>query len=270
MRLIYILTNLRSTVRGSFHVPTRRAFESFWVYLCLIAFLASCTSGEQSRPETIRIGVDPSWAPLNFEKQQPYVNGFTEDLLLAIAEYNGIAFEKISADFNTLVDGLNKGRYDAILSSMPPFEFNTAKYDFSQNFLNTGLVLITPLNAKYANVSDLSGELVGIITGSPAAVLLEQNSRVIIRSYPSIPETLDAILSGEIEAAVLDRLPSSAYVRDLYNGKLKTVPTPLTDTGLHAIAKKNSGHFIRTFNKAIERMKKKRSLDALVKKWQLQ
>ncbi|HEV7736081.1 MAG TPA: ABC transporter substrate-binding protein, partial [Chlamydiales bacterium] len=210
-----------------------------------------------------------SWSPLNFDTQQPYVNGYTEDLLLEISRYNGISFEKISATFDTLQDGLTKGKYDAILSSMPPLIFNTAKYDFSQNFLNTGLVLVTSANAKYDNLKDLSNELVGIIAGSPAAIVLEQNPKIIIRTYPSIATLFTGIMNGEIEAAVVDRLPAAAYVRDLYNEKLKIVNT-LTSSGLHAIAKKDSGHLIHMFNQAIEHMKKKKTLNSLEKKWQLE
>jgi ABC-type amino acid transport substrate-binding protein len=237
--------------------------------LALLALFTSCSSREQSRHGTYRIGVDASWSPLNFDTQQPYVNGYTEDLLLEISRYNGISFEKISATFDTLQDGLTKGKYDAILSSMPPLIFNTAKYDFSQNFLNTGLVLVTSANAKYDNLKDLSNELVGIIAGSPAAIVLEQNPKIIIRTYPSIATLFTGIMNGEIEAAVVDRLPAAAYVRDLYNEKLKIVNT-LTSSGLHAIAKKDSGHLIHMFNQAIEHMKKKKTLNSLEKKWQLE
>jgi ABC-type amino acid transport substrate-binding protein len=241
-----------------------------YTFLCLLIALAACSSGGQGRLGTFRIGIDPTWAPLNFDTQQPYVNGYTEDLLLEIAQYNGVAFEKISAGFDTLLDGLGKGQYDAILTSMPPFEFNTARYDFSQNFLETGFVLITSQDSKYAKVKELSNRLVGVISNSPAVLVLEKYPTIIIRSYSSFPDALNAVMDGEIDAAVLDRLPASAYVRDLYNGKLKIVGAPLTSSGLHAVAKKDSGHFIDSFNKAIGKMKKKGVLDTLEKKWQLQ
>lgn len=237
--------------------------------LVLLAVFTSCSSKEQSRHGTYRIGIDASWSPLNFDKQQPYVNGYVEDLLLEISRYNGISFEKVSANFDTLREGLNKGQYDAILSSMPPLIFNTAKYDFSQNFLNTGLVLVTTANAKYDNLKDLSQELVGIIAGSPAALVLEKNSKILIQTYPSLAALLTGVMNGEVEAAAVDRLPAAAYVRDLYNGKLKIVDT-LTSSGLHAIAKKDSGRLIHLFNQAIEHMKKKKILNSLEKKWQLE
>ncbi len=241
-----------------------------YLFLCLLFTLTACSSSGQGRLGTFRIGVDPTWSPLNFDAQQAYVNGYTEDLLLEIAGYNGIAFEKISGNYDTLLLGLKKGEYDAILTSMPPYEFNTARYDFSKNFLETGLVLIASQESNYTKISDLSHQLVGIISNSPSVFVLEKNPLIIIRSYSSVSEALTAVLNGEIEAAVLERLPASAYVRDLYNGKLKIIGKPLTKAGLHAIANKNSGHFIDSFNKAIAKMKKKGVLDSLEKKWQLQ
>jgi len=240
------------------------------IYLCLLAFFVSCSSGPKAPSAIYRIGIDPTWTPLNFGQQQAYVNGYTEDLLLEVARINGIAFERISTDPSSLLEDLMKGKYDAVLSSLPPYEFNKAKYDFSKNYLNTGLVLVVPSNTKYKKLSDLSGELVGIITNSPAVLLLEQNASVIIRTYTAIPGVLDAIVNGEIEAAVLDRLPVAAYVRDLYSGKLKIITPMLTDTGLHAIAKKDSGHLISLFNKAIDKMDKKHIASRLEKKWQLE
>lgn len=241
-----------------------------YLLLLLAFFFTGCGCGGQNPRTVYRVGIDPNWGPLDFGNQQPYVNGYTEELLLQMARYHGVAFKKSTGDNAKLIAGLKKGRYDAVLTSMPPYEFNKAKFDFSQNFLNTGLVLVMNEEAKYSDLSDLSDELVGIVTNSPAALIVEKNPKVIIRTYSSIPETLDAIVAGEIEAAVLPRLPVFAYVRDLYNEKLKIAPEPLTKEGLHAIAKKGSGSFIRMFNKSIERMKKKHSLESLEKKWQLQ
>lgn len=241
-----------------------------YLLLCLTLLLYACSPTSGGRHGTYKVGIDPTWAPLDFDKQQAYVNGYTEDLLLDIAHYHDIAFEKISANSNTLLEGLNLGHYDAVLTSMPPLESNLAKYDFSGNFLSTGLVLITASSAKYKKLKDLSGELVGVVSDSPATLVLEKNPNIIIRNYPSLTAALTDVANGELEAAVLDRLPASAYIRDLYNGKLKIVGAPITSTGLHAIAKKDTGPFITLFNQSIDQMNRKHALESLEKKWQLQ
>src|ERR1043166_3717797 len=106
------------------------------MYRFLILFIllfTGCSCGGSSRG-VLRVGVDPNWYPIDFGSQTVYVNGYTEDLLIEIARYSGIEFEKIPASWDNLMEGLSENKYDAVLSSMHPYVFNTAKYDFSSNF----------------------------------------------------------------------------------------------------------------------------------------
>ena len=242
----------------------------FFIICLLSLFLGSCSCSGSGGKERLRIGVDPSWSPLNFDELQPYVNGYAEDLLLEISQYSGLEFEKVQANWDSLLDGMQRGQYDAALTSLPPYSFNQAKYDFSIDFLALGPVLVATTNAKYTEPHQLSGELVGVLMGDPAVLLLEKYPEIIIRPFNSVPELLDAVVSGELEAAVLDRLPAMSYVRDLYADQLKIASEPLAKSGLHLIAPKGKLQpLIRAFDKSIERFSKKDKLSKLQKKWHL-
>lgn len=241
-----------------------------WFFVILAFFFSSCSCNQNKRGSGLRIGVDPSFAPLNFEEMQPYVNGYVEELLLEVAHFTGMHFEKVNANWDNLLEGMDGGQYDAVISSMPAYNFNLAKYEFSDSFLDLGPVLVVPSNANYSDLKSLSGELVGVITGDPAVLVIEEYPEVIIRGYNAIPDLLTAVANGDIEAAVLDRLHALSYVRDLYAGRLKIATAPMTSLGLRTVApKKESTKFIRLFNQALEQMKKKKTLDALQKKWNL-
>jgi len=240
-----------------------------WIAVLLAFVFVSC-SCSQNRRGGLRIGVDPTFSPLNFEELQPYVNGYVGDLLLEVASFSGMEFEKVTANWDSLLEGMNNGTYDVILSSMPPYNFNLAKYEFSESFLDLGPVLVVPSNANYSDLKALSGELVGVIVGDPAVLVIEKYPEVIIRGYNTTPELLNAVANGDIEAAVLDRLPALNFVRDLYAGRLKIGTEPLADVGLHTVALKGeAGKFTRLFNHALEQMKKKKTLESLQKKWNL-
>lgn len=242
-----------------------------WLSLFIAIFLASCScSSNGAKRGVVRIGVDPTWSPLSFDELQPYVNGFTEDFLLDFSKYSGMEVVKVAANWDNLLDGLREGQYDAVLCSLPPYNFNMAKYEFSKNYLELGPVLITPSNAHFTDLDQMNGELVGVISGDPAVLVVQKYPEVIIRNYNSIPDVLNAVASGDIEAAVLDRLPASNYVRDFYAGKLKIAASPMSEVGLHAVTLKGkSDRFLRLFNQNLEQMQKKKSLDSLQKKWSL-
>lgn len=241
-----------------------------WLVVILAFFFSSCSCNSNKRGSGLRIGVDPTFAPLNFEDLQPYVNGYVEDLLLEVSRFSGMEFEKVNANWDDLLEGMDKRQYDVVISSMPAYNFNLAKYEFSESFLDLGPVLVVPSNANYSDLKGLSGELVGVITGDPAVLVIEKYPEVIIRGYDTVPDLLSAVADGDIEAAVLDRLFALNYIRDIYAGKLKIAADPLTPIGLHTVSLKGeSAKFTRLFNHALEQMKKKKTLTALQKKWNL-
>jgi polar amino acid transport system substrate-binding protein len=235
--------------------------------LLLALLLCGCNSGSRG---VLRIGVDANWHPLDFGSQTSYVNGFTEDMLIEMARYSGIEFEKIPANWDTLYDGLKEKKYDAILTSLPPYIYNTAKYDFSINYLDLGPVLIVPIASSKTDLSKMDGSLIGIIANDPAELLLETHPTLIIRNYATIPELLDALAVGAIQGALLDRIPAVNFVNDLYSATLKIASAPLTDKGLHLIAPKGRSSLIKSFNKNLEALKRRKTLSSLQKKWQLE
>jgi polar amino acid transport system substrate-binding protein len=230
----------------------------------LALFLSGCSCG--SSKNVMRIGVDTKWYPLDFGLQTAYVNGYTEDLLLELAAYSGMHFQLIPANWDTLQEGLKNQKYDALFTSSPKLESTLAKYDFSQNILNLGPVLIVPVDSDVTALSQMKSEGVGIILNDPAALILEKYPNVYIRTYDSIPELLDAVTIGEIQAALLPNILAINFVKDLYQGRLKLQSAPMTDEGLRLMAPKGK---ISRFNRALDSLIKKKSLETLLKKWAL-
>ncbi|HSX37380.1 MAG TPA: transporter substrate-binding domain-containing protein [Chlamydiales bacterium] len=235
----------------------------------LLFFGAGCNSkGLFSGP--LKIGVDPYWYPINFGMQNSYVNGFVEEFLLDVAQQNKLEFERITANWDNLLEGLKQGRYQAILSSLPPHEFNLNLYDFSHNFLDLGPVLIVPEGSAKNSLDKMSSEHIGVIVGDPAVLLLQKYEGLMVRNYPTAPDLLEALSQGEIEGVLLDRVLAGSYVTDLFSKKLKIAGPPLSDAGLHLIVLKGKQSvLLAQFNKSINILKKKKRMSVLIKKWRL-
>jgi polar amino acid transport system substrate-binding protein len=240
--------------------------KKIFAIISLLLLFTACGGGSK---RGFRVGIDPNWYPVEFGSQQPYVNGFTEELLLEVARYTGIEFEKMTANWDTILDGLKTKKYDAIISSLPPYSYNQAQYDFSPPLLQLGPVWIVPSDHKKAP-SKIKGALVGLIEGDATALIVEKYPTLIQRNYSSIPDLLNGVVDGEVQGAILAGIPGARYVRDLYEGKLKIIGKPLDDSGLRFIVLKGEHkHIFNGFNKAIQRMQKKKRLQALLEKWQL-
>jgi polar amino acid transport system substrate-binding protein len=236
--------------------------------LLLLVLALSCTP--RKAPQRLSVGVDATWAPLEFGNQTAYVNGFVEDLLLEIAKEKQVVFEKVNVGSDALLQGLHEKKYDAVLTSMSPYNYNLAKYDFSQNFLDLGLVLITEKNSPAKLLDDLKGEFIGVILSSQGEDFLQNYPEVGIRTFDQIPPMLDALVAGDISGALLENIPAVNYVEDLYQEQLKIAHHPMTKKGLHMIApRQNEGDVVEVFNSGLIRLKRSKKFKEMLKKWSL-
>ena len=237
----------------------------FLISLCFV-FLSSCGGSSKN----LSIAIDPNWYPEDFRTQGNNVNGFVDELLLEISKYSGYEFQRIGSSWDNLFDGLRQHRYEAVLTSLPPYNFNTAKYDFSCNFLDIGPVLVVPMNEQPQELKDMSNKVVGILSLDQELIIMQKNPNVLIRNYNLASDALSALMNHEVEGVVLDRLTAVNFLRGVYRGKLHIVGDPLSEAGLHLMIMKNANpKVIKVFNKSIQHLAKKKKLQMLLEKWNL-
>lgn len=233
---------------------------------CFVFFLASCGS----KAPKYEIGVDPSWAPLDFQTRQSNVMGFSTELLQTVSLDEKISISMLQVNWDVLFEGLKKGHYQAILSSLYPFNFNLELYSFSEVFLATGPVLVMPIRSSQKSLKELQGKAIAALEGSSEILFLEKYPGLSISTYDTIPAALNDLVSGKVQGALLPILQTSAYVKDLYQKELKIVTDPLTDTGLRLITLKDKApKLIKAFDHTIKQMKKNGDYEKQLIKWQL-
>ena len=240
------------------------------IFFRILVIFVLCSCGRHAGSAKVRIGVDASWEELNFGPQTAYVNGFTDELLREIARLEGVEFEKVPVNGGSLFSGLKEKKYDAVLTSLPPYTFNLGKYDFSQNFLDLGPVFIVPVGAKYKKLAQVEGRVIGVLSGDSTGFVLEGYSNIRVRGYRSIPDLLNAAVEGDVVGVLLPRILAVNYVADLYAGTLKIASAPLNGEGLHLIAEKGAQKgVVQKFDRGMKVLKKKKRLKTLLKKWSL-
>ncbi|MEN9344173.1 MAG: hypothetical protein RLZZ453_960 [Chlamydiota bacterium] len=214
--------------------------------------------------------MDPSWYPLKFGDREANITAFSTELLSMIGSKEDISITKISVSWDDLMEGLQKGEYEAILSSMPPYLFNQKEFDFSSIYLPLGPVFMVKENSSLHSIDDLKGKEVGVVSGSTDDILIQDKSGVIIRYYDSIPAMLNALASGQIDGAITGILPANAYIQDLYKNELKIISPPLTEEGLRLVTLHNQGKtLLKAFNKGLEALKKDGSYEKMLTKWSI-
>lgn len=233
----------------------------------LLLLFCSCGGSSKQRYE---IALDPLWYPLELMGRENNVFGFSNDLLKAISKEKHIEFSLLSTNWDTLIEGLNQKKYQGVLSSLYPYNFNQQHYQFSETYLQTGPVLLLPSQSSYTSLSEMATKEVGVISGSPYVLIAEKNPGIIIRLYDTIPHMLNDLTAGHLDGAVIPLLEAEAFVQDLYHGQLKIATGPLNDEGLRLICLKNQDPaLIQEFNEGLTQLKADGTYQRILEKWSL-
>jgi len=236
----------------------------------LLIILALTLVGCGSKGKTYTVGVDPSWFPLELMGKEANVFAFSNELLHEISRHEGIQFDRVNRNWDNLTLGLEERKYDAILSSMYPYVFEQRKYDFSDLYLNTGPVLLIKGDSDLNISGSMEGKEIAVGSKESEALFIRLYPQVIIRYYSMIPNALNQLVNDYVDGIVVGYIPATAFVQDLYEGRVKIATPPLNEAGLRLITIHNQHQdLIEAFNRGLEKVRDSGMYEKLLKKWDL-
>ncbi|MCP5509611.1 MAG: amino acid ABC transporter substrate-binding protein [Chlamydiales bacterium] len=235
------------------------------IFICLACLLVGCGSMAKS---PYRIAVDPSWYPLDLMGKEANVYAFSSDILKAISKKEGIPIDRVNVSWDDTLEGLQKDLYDGVLSPLPPYNFNRAKYDFSDLYLPTGYVLVIPARSSMKQLKKMQDAEIAVQKDSEAERILDLYPSTIPRFYVSPSVALDKLAKGEYKGVIMNVIPAVSFIEDKYADQLKISGDPLNDAGLRLIAIKGKrSELIEQFNEGLKKIKRDGTFDKLVEKW---
>ncbi|HIZ95109.1 MAG TPA: transporter substrate-binding domain-containing protein, partial [Candidatus Ligilactobacillus excrementavium] len=142
--------------------------SAFFIALfSMILFLT--VSPKVHAEETYTIGTDVTYPPFEFANKDNKYVGIDIDLMNAIAKEEGFKVNIKELGFNAAVQSLQSRQIDGVIAGMSITPERQAKFDFSDPYYKTGVVMAVANNSKIKGLSDLKGKKVALKTGTAAA-----------------------------------------------------------------------------------------------------
>lgn len=249
--------------------------SSLFVIIGLFIYFYTSHQPAPRKPYYI-IGRDNSWYPLELWGKEFNLIAFTNDLMAAISAVSNLQFRWAESGTLALVENLNKGLYDGILSSMRPSVLNRNDYLFSPLIFETGLVLVVEEGDPYHSLADMSGHVMGITAGYNFTFNAIHASGanaydIILVNYPGSAQAFDALTNNQVDGILMGAQQAFAITNKLYINQLRVATPPLTDEGVRMISLNDaSGEtLISEFDEALHKLKEDGTYDALLSKWSL-
>lgn len=251
----------------------------FWsiplfVILGIFLLIKGCSSSHGNHKPIYYIGRENVWQIELLGRERSFI-AFTTELLATIGAEHHIRFEWIETNPTHILNGLDEGNYDFILSSMRPNSSNQQHYVFSELLFNLGPVLIVREDSQVTSLNQMKGQPVGVPYGFGVADVIKIPGvnlyDMALVYYNSINEALEGLINDHVDGVIMKAVPAYTFSKGLYAGKVKVVTAPLYDEGLRLIALKHSEleEVIKLINGSIEKMRKDGTYRALIAKWTL-
>jgi cystine transport system substrate-binding protein len=218
---------------------------------------------------TIRVALEGTYPPFDYQDASGNLVGFEVDLANAVAKKLGVKAEFLPTKWDGILAGLDGGRYDAIFNQVTITPERQKKYDFTQVYTVSGIQVITRKSeqGKFNKISDLSGKAVGVGLGTNYEQWLRKNvPDANVRTYDDDPTKYQDLKVGRIDAVLNDRL-AGGYLLKQSDGALVTAGEPFAKE-LQAVAiRKGSTELLAALNAALDDLHKDGTFKQISEKW---
>jgi len=227
----------------------------------MVALLAGCgasgkTLEDVQKAGKLTIATSPDFPPFESLGENGEVFGIEIDILNLICAELGVELEINQMDFESVLPGIQAGKYDVGVSGIsvtPDREENTL---FTAPYCLAAQAIVVLKDSPITCKADLEGKTVSVQTGTTAEEFC-MGAGYTVNAYTANADAQEALVSGKVDAWVIDDLTAAEMVK-LYNeehGETLVVLSEAMTTEPYAFAfMKGNDDLVNAINEIINKL----------------
>lgn len=217
-----------------------------------------------SSADVLVMGTNATFKPFEY-KDGDSVVGFDVDIAKAIAKDSGKELKIEDMSFDGLLPALESGQIDMAVAGMSVTADRAKNALFSDSYYQASQQIVVPKNSSISNKYQLQNKKIAVQLGTTGDQAASKISGAQVVQFPTVPNALQELASGKVDAAVLDNAPAAQYIVGFPT--LKILDAKLSSESYAIAFKKGNQTLADQANKTIAAMKADGRYDALLKKY---
>ncbi len=242
-------------------------FISVLLTIGLMLTLSGCGgTSPSSEPDKFTYAMSGLYKPFNYKDSGQLV-GFDVEIGAEIAKRMGMEANPVTNPWETIIQGLKAGKYDAIIGSMAINEDRQKQVDFSRPYYRSGAqIFVSVDNDMISKANDMKDKKIGVVKASTFRdVALEYTSDDKVIGYDSDVIALKDLTTGRIDAVITDQMVGFGAMKD--GLAIKDVGEPLWVDEMAIPVQKGNTELLNKINAALDEMIKDGTYDSISNKW---
>ena len=198
---------------------------SIVLVIAMIACFAAC-GGNGGEKEKLTMATNAEFPPYEYVEGDKIV-GIDAEIAALIADKLGMELEIVDVAFDSIIPGVQSGKYDMGMAGLTVNDERLEKVNFSTSYATGIQAVIVKEGSDIKSIDDLAGKKIGVQTSTTGDIYATGDyGEDAITRYDNGAVAVQALLAGKVDCVIIDNEPAKSYVAA--NEGLKVLDTEYT------------------------------------------
>ena len=239
--------------------------------------LAACASTAKTEETAsasgkLTMATEATFPPYEYYDGDAIV-GIDVEVAQAIADKLGMELEVTDIAFDSIIPGVQTGKYDMGMAGMTVTDERKEQVNFSDSYATGVQVVIVKDDSAITSVDDLFADGANTVVGTQAGTTgfiyatsdIEDAGLGTVKSFGKTTDAVEALKNGQVDCVILDNEPAKALVAANEGLHILDTEYAAEDYAI-AIAKENTD-LLEKVNKALSELTADGTLQSIVDKY---
>lgn len=192
--------------------------------------------------------------------------GIDAEIADLIAQKLGLKLEIVDVAFESIVPGVQSGKYDMGMAGMTVDEKRLKSVNFSSSYATGVQVVIVKEDGPIATLDDVADKMIGVQTNTTGDIFATGDyGEDHVTQYDNGALAVEGLKGGKVDCVIIDNEPAKAYVAA--NEGLKILDTEYAVEDYAICFSKENGALQEAVNAALEELIADGSVQKIIDKY---
>lgn len=255
-------------------------FAKKFVSVALIGAFALCTGACSTKSNSLTVedgklimATNAFFPPYEYHDDGDNITGIDVEIAQAVADKLGLELVIEDVEFDSIIAGVQSGKYDIGCAGMTITEDRLQSVNFSTPYA-TGIQSV--IVAEDSDITDidslLAGDyIVGVQSGTTGDIYMSSSvedggvGEDRVDRYSKGNDAVVALMNGKVDAVVIDNQPALSFVAA--NEGLKILDTPYAEEEYAMAINKDNEELLNQINAALAELEADGTISSIIEKY---
>ena len=232
----------------------------------LAACLVGCGSSKMTVTEgKLIMATNAEFPPYEYYEGEKVV-GIDAEIAEKIADKLGLEIEITDVSFDSIIPGVQSGKYDMGMAGMTVTDERKRSVNFSDSYATGIQSVIVKNDTSIKSIDDLNGKKIGVQTATTGDIYASDDyGEDNVKRFENGAAAVAALTADKVDCVIIDNQPAKAYV-DANDG-LKILDTEYAVEDYAICFSKDNEELQKKVNDALKELKEDGTVQKIIDKY---